>query len=72
MIDVCTWIHTLNTVLLLVSDMSNEHERPITYIYKLHPSRGIYRLLPMFYTSAYVCFTNTSISSLVAGRPINM
>ena len=31
----------------------------------------MYRLLPKFCTSTYVCFTNTIVSSLAAGRPIN-
>ena len=32
---------------------------------------GSYRLLPTLFTSAYVCFTNTFISSLAAGWTIN-
>ena len=71
MIYVRTWIHTLNNVRFLVINMSNEIGHPITWIKKLHPFGGIYRLLPTFYTRTYIWFTNSIVSSIDAGNPIN-
>ena len=72
MIYVQTWNHTLNNVQLLVSNMSKEHGRLITYINKFHPNGESHRLLPMFYTITYERITNAIVSSLAAGRPINV
>ena len=71
MIYVCMWNHTMNNVRFLLHNMSNEHGHPITQINKLQPFGGSYCLLPTFYTSAYVYFTNSIVSSLASGRPIN-
>ena len=71
MIYVCTCSHRLNRVRFLVSNMSNENGRPIKQIKKLHPYGGSYSFLPTFYTRAYICFTNSIVSSLAAGRTIN-
>ena len=54
MIYVCTWIHMLNNVRLIVSNMFNEHGCPITKIKKFHPLWVIYCRLPMFSTRTYV------------------
>ena len=65
------WSHTLNNVRFLVINMSNEPGCPITKLRYCTHSGGIYRLLPMFYTSAYVWFANATVSILAAGRLIN-
>ena len=44
---------------------------PITQINKLHPLWGVYHWLLTFSTRSYVRFTNTTVSSLLDGRPIN-
>ena len=71
MIYVCTWNNTLNNVRFLLSNMSKEHGRLITYINKLHPYWESYRLFPTFYTRTYESITNAIVSSIEAGHPIN-
>ena len=70
-IYVRAWIHTLNSVRSIVSNISNEHGHPITRIKKLHPLGESYRILPTFYTREYVYFTNAIVSSLSVGQTIN-
>ena len=72
MIYVRTWNHTLNNVRFLVSVFSREHGRLIIKIKKLQPYGEIHRLLPIIYTRTEECITNSIVSSLAAGRPINM
>ena len=71
MIYVFTWSRTLNNFRFLLSNMSNLHGRPITWIKKFHRFGGGYCLLPTFYTRISIYFANAIVSSLLDGWPIN-
>ena len=71
MTSVRAWSHMLNNAWLLVSNMSKEYGRPITYIKKYHPLGEFIALYLRFIPGHMCVFTNTIISSLAAGRPIN-
>ena len=70
-IYICTWSHTMNNVILLVSDISNIHGRPIAQLIN-STHLGEYIPFYLIFIPGHTFVSPKSIiSGLVDGRPIN-